>query len=64
MAAHMQNPPGLAPRRASRNQLGGWLHPSPTAAERQAQLLAGRFVLSPPLARDVARLCFGEACND
>lgn len=62
MAAYMQNP-GLAPR-ASRNQLGCWLLPSLTATDRQAQLLAGRFVLSPPLARDVALLCFGEAAND
>jgi hypothetical protein len=62
MPSHMQNP-GLAPR-ASRNQLGRWLHPSLTATDRQAQLLASRFLLSPPLARDVARLCYGEACND
>lgn len=62
MARHMQNP-GLAPR-ASRNQLVGWLLPSLTVTDRQAQLLAGRFVLSPPLAREVARLCFGEAAND
>jgi len=58
----MQNPGGQAG--ASRNQLGGWLRPSRTATDRQAQLLAGRFVLSPPLARDVAQLCFGEASND
>ncbi len=62
MTAHMQNP-GLAPR-ASRNQLGGWLRVSLTARDRQAQLLAGRFLLSQPLARDVAQLCFGEASND
>ena len=62
MAAHMQNPGWRAG--ASRNQLGRWLLPSLTAADRQAQLLARRFVLSPPLARDVARLCFGEAAND
>ena len=62
MAAHMQNPGGQAG--ASRNQLGGWLLPSLSATDRQAQLLIGRFVLSPPLARDVARLCFGEAAND
>lgn len=62
MAAHMQNPGVQAG--ASRNQLSGWLPPSLTATDRQAQLLAGRFILSPPLARDVARLCFGEAAND
>ncbi len=62
MAAQMQNP-GLAPR-ASRNQLGGWLLISLTARDRQAQLLGRRFLLSPQLASDMARLCFGEACND
>lgn len=46
------------------NQLGGWLHPSLTASERQAQLLASRFRLSRWMARDMARLCFGEAVND
>ena len=60
--AQMQNP-GLAPR-ASRNQLGGWLHPSSTASDWQAQTLACRFCLSPWMARDTARLCFGEGCND
>lgn len=48
----------------SRNQLGGWLHRSLTASERQAQLLAARFCLSPSMAKDVARLCYGEAAND
>lgn len=47
------------------NQHGGWLHPSLTASERQAQLLASRFHLSCWMARDMARLCFGEGrCND
>lgn len=62
MAAHMQNPGWQAG--VSRNQLGGWLLPSLTATERQAQLLASRFMLSPPLARDMARLWFGESAND
>lgn len=31
-----------------------------TVADRQAQVLASRFYLSPWLARDLARLCFGE----
>lgn len=62
MAAHMQNPGWRAG--ASRNQLCGWLLPSLTATDRQAQLLASRFVLSPPLARDVAELCFGEGYDD
>lgn len=62
MAAQKRNA-GVQPG-VSRNQLRGWLHPSHTASDRQAQLLVGRFVLSPPLARDVARLCFGEAVYD
>ena len=62
MASHKQNP-GLTPR-ASRNQLGRWLLPSLTVKDRQSQLIAGQFVVSAPLARDVAGLCFGEAAND
>ena len=62
MAANMRNA-GVQPG-VSRNQLVGWLLPSLTATEWQAQLLASRFVLSPPLARDVARLWFGEGAND
>jgi len=45
---------------ASRNQLGGWLHHSSNPSERQAQILASRFCVSPSMARDLARLCFGE----
>ena len=49
----------------SRNQLRGWLHPSSTASDWQAQTLSSRFCLSPWMARDMARLCFGEGrCND
>jgi hypothetical protein len=62
MNPDMQNA-GLQPG-ASRNQLVGWLHQSSTASETQAQLLACRFCLSPWMARDMARLCFGEARND
>ena len=62
MAAHMQNPGGQAG--ASRNQLGGWLQTSSTALGWQAQMLAARFHLSPSMARDIARLCFGEGSND
>ena len=62
MAAHMQNPGWRAG--ASRNQLVGWLHPSLTALDWQAQILASRFCLSPSMARETARLCFGEASND
>ena len=62
MAPHMQNP-GLAPR-VSRIQVGSWLHPFTTASSMRAQMLAGRFCLSPWMAQDVARLCFGEGRND
>lgn len=62
MAAHMQNPGVQAG--ASRNQLVGWLHFSPTASERRVQMLASRFCLSPWMARDLARLCFGESRSD
>lgn len=63
MAAHMQNPGGQAG--ASRDQLCGQCSLKPlTASERQAQMLACRFCLSPSMARDLARLCFGEPCHD
>ena len=63
MAAQMPNP-GAANAGASRNQLGGWLHSSLTAPDWRAQMLASRFCLSPWMARDMARLCFGEGRND
>lgn len=53
---------GTAP--ASHNQLGGWLHHPLKASDRQAQFLTTRFRLSRSLARETARLCFGEAVND
>ena len=59
MDAHVQNPGGQAG--ASRNQLDGWLHPSPTASGWQAQMLASRFFRSLPMAR--VQLCFGEGCK-
>ena len=62
MDSKKQNPGGQA--RASRNQLGGWLHSSFTASDSRAQMLTARFCLSPWLARDLAALCFGEAAND
>lgn len=62
MASHMQNP-GLSPR-ASRNQLVGCLQSFPTASDKQAQMLACRFCLSPSMARDLARLCYGERSYD
>lgn len=58
MIADMQNPAGCIGG-ASRNQLGGWLHSPSNASDRQAQLLASRFCLSPWMARDIAELCFG-----
>jgi hypothetical protein len=42
------------------NQLGGWLHFPSTALDRQAQMLAARFRLSPWMARDLALLSYGE----
>jgi len=62
MAAQMQNP-GLAPR-ASRDCCGGRSHPLFTALECRAQMFASRFCLSPWMAHDLARLCFGESRND
>lgn len=54
---------GTAP--ASRDLLCvGWSHRVSTASDSQAQMLASRFCLSPSMARDLARLCFGEARND
>jgi hypothetical protein len=58
MAPKMQNP-GLAPR-ASRNQLVGWLHLFSTASDWRAQTLVFRACLPPWM----ARLYFGEGCND
>lgn len=49
---------------ASRNQLGRWLHNPLTSQEQQAQSLIARFRLSRPLARELAKHCFGEAAND
>lgn len=57
--ADMQSP-GAVNAGVSRNQLGRWLPHSSTASESQAQIVAIRFRLSPWLACDVARLCFGE----
>ena len=62
MAPDMQNPGVQAG--ASRNQLVGWLQTSLTASDWRAQMFASRFCLSPWMARDMARLCFGEARND
>ena len=58
MAAQLRNA-GVQPS-ASRDHLGGWLHSPSAASDKQAQNLACRFRLSPWIARDMARLCFGE----
>ena len=58
MVAHMRNAGGQPG--VSRNQLRGWLHPSVTASDWRAQMLASRFCLS----RDMAWLCFGEGSGD
>jgi hypothetical protein len=58
----MQNPGWRAG--VSRDQLGGWSHSFPTVEDWQVQMLGCRFCLSPWMARDVARLCFGEGGND
>jgi hypothetical protein len=60
MILEMRNP-GLAPR-VSRDLLCvGWSHNSLTPSEWQAQTLACRYCLSPWLAQDLAKLCFGES---
>ena len=62
MASEMQNP-GVE----AGGSLGhvGIVSQSPTTtSDWQAQILACRFSLSPWIARDLARLCFGEGCND
>ncbi len=59
MILHMQNPGVQA--RASRDLLGSWSQTPTTASDRQAQILAARFCLSPWMARDIAELCFGSA---
>lgn len=58
MAAHMQNP-GLAPR-ASRDQFGDWSQFPITAPDWRWQLIANRYQLPGPMARETARLHFGE----
>ena len=62
MSAKMQNPGGQAG--ASRNQLSGWLLSPSSASDWQAPSPASRFCMSPWMARDMARLCFGEGDGD
>ena len=63
MSLHMQNP-GRWATGASRNQLGGWLHPLNTQTDWRAQLLASRFGLSPAMARAVSAHFYGEGRDD
>ena len=44
---------------ASRNQLGGWLHPSLTLSAYRAQHLIGAYGIRPELAALVASLALG-----
>ena len=60
--AEMQNP-GLAPR-ASRDHFAGGSHLSTISWHWREQALASRFGLSPWIAREVSRLCFGESRDD
>ena len=63
MSANMQNPGWRAG--ASRDLVSGSGSPSScTATDWRAQMLACRFCLSPSMACEVARLCFGEAGHD
>jgi hypothetical protein len=62
MEPQMQNPGWQAG--ASRDCFGRPSHRFLTASDWRAQMLARRFRLSPWMARDIARLCFGEGRND
>jgi len=62
MQTKMQNPGGMAG--ASQGEIGSIKHQFLTASDRQTQMLAARFYLSPWMARDLSRLCFGEGCNE
>jgi len=48
----------------SQEDIGIQKYQSITAAEMQTQMFAVRFCLSPWVARDLSRLCFGELCNE
>lgn len=61
--SHQKQNPGLQPR-ASRNQLGGWLHRLNTQTDWRKQFLVSRFYLSPEMAREVSALFYGEARDD
>lgn len=49
---------------ASCDQIGVCSHKAYSQQYYQAQMLTSRFCLSPLMARELARLCFGEAAND
>jgi hypothetical protein len=62
MPTKMQNPGGQAG-----GSLDQFCTVSPafsTTSKLQAQFLACRFSLPPSIARDLARLCYGEGFND
>jgi len=62
MIIRTQNPGWQAG--GSLNQYYGLVSSTFTASDLQAQTLAFRFCLSPWMARDLARLCFGEGSHD
>jgi len=63
MVVNMQNPGGQAGVSRDRCHGGRW-EPTITTQDFRAQMLASRYSLSPWIAREVSRLCFGEGCND
>ena len=62
MTPDMQNPGVQAV--ASRDCCGGPSHPLNTASDWRVQMLASRFCLSPWMARESVRLCFGEGSSN
>lgn len=62
MNVKMENPGGQAGASLDHTKTS-WRYHS-TASDRQAQMLASRFCLSPWVAQDMSRLCFGEGCHD
>lgn len=62
MSVNVQNPGVQAG--VSRFRNGKLTQPEPTLSDWRAQAIASRFSLSPWMAREVSRLCFGEGCND
>ena len=62
MSLHMQNPGGRAG--ASRDLIGISSRKSLTAPGWRWQHIATRFRLSPAMAREVSRHCYGESQND